>query len=244
MAGRRVTKRANYKDGDFILLHREPMGAGVPKIVDGTKLFGMTVRDFLSDIPYDPVTDTDCPNSGIENTLLRPVMYDAGAPPLADVDRIVTVTDMIVGAYVIAAAIPLGGGAMNVTVSLTDAGASDTPGTVDIVGTDIDDQVLLETITPVVNDIVQGTRAFKTVVSVTGVGWIISEGNDQITVGFGDLIGLPDLLPQNTVLFGIFNDVREAVAAVTFSLTVLALNTADMTSATNGSDVQVCYLVW
>ena len=246
MAGRRVTKRANYKDGDFIHLHREPMGAGVPKIVDGTKLFGMTVKDFLSDIPHDPVTDTDCPNSGIENTLLRPVMYDAGSPPTATADRIVTVTDMIVGAYVVANAIPVGGGAMNVTVTTAVTGGIDTMGTVDIVGTDLDDQVLLETIIPATDATVQGLRAFKTIVSVTGVGWAVDAGTDydHITVGFGSLIGLPDLLPQNTVLFGIFNDVREVVATVTFSTTVLALNTAIMTSGLDGSDVQVCYLVW
>ena len=244
MAGRRVTKRANYKDGDFILLHREPMGAGVPKIVDGTKLFGMTVKDFLSDIPHDPVTDTDCPNSGIENTLLRPVMYDAGSPPTADVNRVVVSEDMLVGAYTIANATPVGGGAMNLTVTHADDGNVDTLGTIDIVGTDIDDQVLLETITPLDSATAQGTRAFKTVTSVTGVGWVIDTVADTLEVGFGDLIGLPDLLPQNTVLFGIFNDVREAVAAVTFSTTVLALNTADMTSATDGSEVQICYLVW
>ena len=243
MAGRRVTKRANYKDGDFILLHREPMGAGVPKIVDGTKLFGMTVKDFLSDIPTNPVTDTDCPNSGVENTLLRPVMYDAGAPPLADVDRIVTVTDMIVGAYVIANASPVGGGAMNVTFTMADADGSDTVGTVLVTGTDLDDQVLTETIIPTQNGITQGTRAFKTVVSAVGAGWVTNGGADQVTMGFGDLIGLPDLLVNNTVLFAVFNAVREVAAAVTFSTTVLALNTVDLTSATNGSAVSIYYLV-
>ena len=206
----------------------------------------MTVRDFLSDIPNDPVTDTDCTTSGIENTGCRPVMYDPGAPPTATVDRIVTVTDMIVGAYVVANAIPLGGGAMNVTVTTAVAGGIDTMGTIDIVGTDLDDQVLLETIIPATDATVQGLRAFKTVVSVTGVGWIVDGGvdYDQITVGFGSLIGLPDLLPNNLVLFGVFNDVREAVATVTFSETVLALNTATMTSALDGSDVEIVYLVW
>ncbi len=243
MAGARKTKRANFKDGDFIFLHREPQGLGVPKVVDGRKQFAMTVRDFLSDIPYDPVTDTDCPNSGIENTLLRPVMYDAGSPPTLDVDRIVTVTDMIVGAYTIAEASPVGGGAMNVTVTVTEDTEPDTLGTIDIVGTDIDDQVLLETITPVAGATIQGTQAFKTVVSVTGVDWITGGNADNITVGFGDLIGLPDYCVNNTVLFAVFNAVREAAAAVTFSTTVLALNTVDLTSATNGSAVTIYYLV-
>ena len=243
MAGARKTKRTTYKDSDFIFLHREPQGLGVPKVVDGRKQFAMTVRDFLSDIPYDPVTDTDCPNSGIENTLLRPVMYDAGSPPTLDVDRIVTVTDMIVGAYTIANASPVGGGAMNVTVTVTQDIEDDTEGTLDIVGTDIDDQVLTETLTPLIGSTVQGTRAFKTVTSATGVGWVTGGTADDITVGFGDLIGLPDYCVNNTVLFAVFNAVREAAAAVTFSTTVLALNTVDLTSATDGSAVSIYYLV-
>jgi len=244
MAGSKKIKRANYKDSDFILLHREPGGLGQPHVIDGRKLFGMTVRDFLSDIPYDPVTDTDCPNSGIENTLLRPVMYDAGSPAALDVNRIVTSTNMIVGAYTVAAGTPLDGGTRNVTITVVVDTGADTQGTVLITGTDIDDQVLTETITPVGDSTVQGTRAFKTVVSAVGAGWILVGGNDTIEIGFGDVIGLPDLLPNNTVLFGIFNDVREVVAAVTFSTTVLGANTIDMTSATDGSSVQVCYLVW
>ena len=244
MAGRKVTKVTNFEDGDWILLHRESGGYGSPRVVDGSKQLGMTVKDFLSDIALNPVTDTDCPNSGVENTLLRPVMYNAGSPVAADADRIVTVTDMIVGAYVIANASAAGGVALNVTVTHADGGATDTLGTIDIVGTDIDDQVLLETITPGANATVQGTRAFKTVVSATGVGWISDGTDDDITIGFGELIGLPDLLINNTVLFAVFNAIREATApTVTFSTTVLALNTVDLSTALNGSAVQIYYLV-
>ena len=243
MAGRRVTMRTSFKDTDFIFLHREPFGSGYPKVVDGTKLFAMKPRDFFAEMVAAPYTDTDCPNSGVQNTLLRPVMYDAGSPPTADVDRIVTVTDMIVGAYVIANASPVGGGAMNVTFTMADADGSDTVGTVLVTGTDLDDQVLTETIIPTQNGITQGTRAFKTVVSAVGAGWVTNGGADQVTMGFGDLIGLPDLLVNNTVLFAVFNAVREVAAAVTFSTTVLALNTVDLTSATNGSAVSIYYLV-
>ena len=245
MAGARKTKRANFKDSDFIFLHREPQGLGVPKVVDGRKQYAMTVRDFLSDIPYDPVTDTDCPNSGVENTLLRPVMYDAGSPATLDVDRIVIETDMIVGAYDIAAATPLDGGTRNVTVTHAEDTEPDVAlGTIDIVGTDIDDQVLLETITPGADATVQGTMAFKTVTSVTGVDWITGGTSDNISVGFGDIIGLPDLLPCNTVLFVMFNAIREAVApTVTNSIAILAENTIDLNSATDGSAVQIYYLV-
>ena len=244
MSGAKILKRENLKDSDWIFLHREPSGLGVPKRVDGiAKRYAMKAKDFFSDILSYPVSDTDCPNSGIENTLMRPVMYDAGSPPTADVDRIVTTTVMIVGAYTIANASPVGGGAMNVTCTVTQDTEDDTEGTLDIVGTDLDDQVLTETLTPLIGSTIQGTRAFKTVTSVTGVGWITGGADDTITVGFGDLIGLPDLCVNNTVLFAVFNAVREAAAAVTFSTTVLGLNTVDLTSATDGSAVQIYYLV-
>jgi len=244
MAGISVDKKDNFKDNDWLILHREPGGLGTPHFEDGVeKRYGMKVRDFLSDIPLDPVTDTDCPSSGVENTLMRPVMYDAGSPPALDVDRVVTVTDMIVGAYVIDEATPLGGGAMNVTITTAVADGIDTMGTVLITGTDLDDQVLTDTIIPATDATVQGTRAFKTVVSAVGAGWSTNGGADQITIGFGDLIGLPDLCVNNTVLFAVFNAVREVAVAVTFSTTVLGLNTVDLTSATDGSAVQIYYLV-
>jgi len=245
MSGRKVTKRANFKDNDFIFLHREPQGLAYPKAVDGSKQFAMTVRDFFSDVLTGPVTDTDAENAGVENLLMRPVGYRFAAPALADVDWFVTVTDMIVGAYTVANAAPTGGGARNVTVTHADAVGTDTLGTIDIVGTDIDDQVLLETITPVANTTVQGTMAFKTVVSVTGVGWVVEAGvnYDQIEVGFGDLIGLPDYLLHDTVLFATLTNVREAVhPTVTSSTTVLALNTVDLNSALDGTAVVIYYL--
>ena len=245
MAGTKVRKLTTHRDSDFIFLHREPKGLAIPHDIGGTtKRYSMTVKDFLSDIPSNPVSDTDCPNSGVENILLRPVIYNAGSPAILDVDRIVVSEDMLVGAYTIAATTPAGGGARNVTVTHADDGNVDTLGTIDIVGTDIDDQVLLETITPLDSATAQGVGAFKTVTSVTGVDWIINTVADTLEVGFGDLIGLPDLLPHNTVLFVIFNAIREAVApTVANSTTVLAENTVDLNSALDGSVVWIYYLV-
>ena len=244
MAGYRKVKRTTFKHNDWLLVHREPGGLGAPHVIDGRKLYGITVRDFLSDIPHNPVSDTDCPNSGIENTLLRPVMYDAGSPPTAEVDRIVASVVMFVGDYTIANASAAGGVALNVTVTNATLGAFDTPGTIVITGTDIDDQVITETVIPATNATVATARAFKTVTGVEGVGWISDGTDDTIEVGFGELIGLPDLLINNTVLFAVFNAIREATApTVTFSTTVLALNTVDLNSALDGSAVQIYYLV-
>jgi len=232
-------------DTDWVILHREPGGLGTPHLEDGAeKRYGMTTKDFFSDILASPVTDTDCPNSGVENILLRPVAYEAGQPVVADVNWVTTSTNMIVGAYTIAHASAAGGVALNVTITVAVDTGADTMGTVLITGTDIDDQVLTETITPVGDSTVQGTRAFKTVVSAVGAGWIIAGGNDTIEIGFGELIGIPDYMVHDRVLFASFNNVREGThPTVTSSTTVLALNTVDLNSGLNGSVVVIYYLV-
>ena len=245
MAGETVLKRSDMKDGDWIFLHREPGGLGVPHVEGGSKKFAMTARDFQSVVLTSPVSDTDAANAGVENLLMRPVGFRALQPVVGDVNRIVVSTDMIVGAYTIDEASAAGGIALNVTVTHATVVGGDTLGTIDIVGTDIDDQVLLETITPGADATVQGVRAFKTVTSVTGVDWVISGVGDEdtIEVGYGELIGLPDYLLHDTVLFALFNNVREGThPTVTSSTTVLALNTVDLNTGLNGSVVVIYYL--
>ena len=245
MAGEKILKRSDMKDGDWLFLHREPSGLGWPHVEGGSKRFAMTARDFHSVVLSSPVSDTDAANAGVENLLMRPVGFRAGQPVVADVNWVVTSTNMIVGAYTVANASPAGGIALNVTVTHATVVGGDTLGTIDIVGTDIDDQVLLETITPGADATVQGVRAFKTVTSVTGVGWIIeAPGNeDTIEIGTGELIGLPDYLLHDTVLFVLFNNVREGThPTVTSSTTVLALNTVDLNSGLDGSVVVIYYL--
>jgi hypothetical protein len=245
MAGIRVLKRGNMKDNDWIFLHREPSGLGVPHVIDGRKQFAMTARDFFSDVLTSPVSDTDAANAGVENLLMRPVGYRAGQPVVADVNRIVISTDMIVGDYTIDEASAAGGVALNVTVTNVVVDAADTMGTIDIVGTDIDDQVITESITPAADATVQGTQAFKTVDHVTGVGWVIDsvDDEDQIEVGFGELIGLPDMLLHDTVLFVLFNNVREGThPTVATESTILSENTVDLNSGLDGSVVVIYYL--
>lgn len=100
----------------------------------------------------------------------------------ADVDKIVTSTNMKVGAYTVAAQ---PSAPSLITVTATASGTADTPGTITVVGTDVYDRILTEVIIPVAGSTVSGTRYFKTVTSVTGAGWVIDagSGNDTITVG-------------------------------------------------------------
>jgi len=93
---------------------------------------------------------------------------------------------------------------------------------------------------------VSSLRCFKTVTSITGAGWArdgIAGTEDHIIIGFGDLIGLPSKLTYNTVIAAYLNGVREGTApVVTMSATVRSLNTVDLSSALNGTVVDIIYL--
>lgn len=170
----------------------------------------------------------------------RVIPFSLGSPAAADTNYIVESADMKVGAYTLAhASLDV---ARNVTVSHTAVGAADTLGTIEVVGTDINGSAITETITPSNGTIVQGTKAFKTITSVTGAGWVINEGNDTIIVGFGDVLGLPVCLSRDTVLNAYLNGVREATRpTVTVSATAPESNTVDLDSACDGNAVIIDY---
>lgn len=120
------------------------------------------------------------------------VYYTLGAPIAADTDYIVASADMKVGSYTIAHQpdVP-----RVVTCTRTAGGTADTPGTITVTGTNAHGDVITDILTPGDNGVlVTGTKAFKTVTSVVGAGWVIdgTEGTkDTIIVGVGAAIGLP-----------------------------------------------------
>jgi hypothetical protein len=180
---------------------------------------------------------TDVP--GLTNWMGAGVMFTPGSPLVADVDRYFASAAMHLGAYAVLAQPDV---ARNVTLTRTAVDAADTPGTIVVVGTDIAGNAITETLTPGATGVqVVGTRAFKTITSITGVGWVIGGGADTIVIGMGDRIGLPDMLTDTTqVLAASLNNVREATfPAVTVSATDLSLNTVDLDSAMAGTPVKV-----
>lgn len=197
--------------------------------------------------PFDPnrVGPSQQSDAGVLIDRCHPAHYRIAAAAAAVANRYVTSTNMKVGAYTVANATPGDGAAHVVTATRTTVGAADTPGTLAITGTDLSGAVITETINVGANGVVvPTTRAFASVTSVVGAGWVIGEGNDTIVVGFGDALGLPDLLAHNTVMMAALNNVREAVApTVTVSATVLSLNTVDLDSALAGTAVDVYYVV-
>lgn len=160
-------------------------------------------------------------------------LYNLGAPALADDDLIVTTTNMKVGEYPVAAQpeIP-----RNITVSVTAGDTADTMGTITITGTNYNDEVITEEIIPVAGNTVAGTKAFKTVTTVVGAGWVIdgAEGtNDTIVVGTGNELGLPLVLDSATeVMLGILGTTITATNPAVVTPATLEGTTIDMSAGT------------
>lgn len=106
------------------------------------------------------------------------------ATTAAVTNRYVVSTNMIVGAYTLAATTPVWQGGALVTITHTQVGGvTDTLGTITVVGVDIAGNVRTESITPLNGTVATGLIPFRTITSITGVGWVINTGNDTIVAG-------------------------------------------------------------
>ena len=109
---------------------------------------------------------------------------NTAATTAAVANRYVTSANMKVGAYTLANTTPAWSGAALVSVTHTEVGGGvDTLGTIVIVGVDLAGQTRTEAIVPVNGTVAYGLIPFRTITSVTGVGWVIGTGNDTIVVG-------------------------------------------------------------
>ena len=172
-------------------------------------------------------------------------LYNLGAPALADDDLIVTSTNMKVGSYTVAAQpeVP-----RNITVTATAGATADTLGTITITGTNYEDEVISEVITPVAGSAIAGTKAFKTVTTVVGAGWVIDavEGtNDTIKVGTGNELGLPLVLDSTTeIIMGVLGVTITATNPTVANPATLEGTTIDMSAGTyNGTKEALVFVV-
>lgn len=115
---------------------------------------------------------------------------------------------------------------------------------VKVTGTNYADEVITEDLPAFTDDTagtVVGAKAFKTVTKVEIPA--MDGAGVTVTIGFGDILGLPFKLAHNTVLFAFLDNTKEGTApTVTVSATDLSSNTIDLNSALNGKVVDV-YLV-
>lgn len=132
----------------------------------------------------------------------------------------------------------------NITATAGGTGADIKAIQVTINGKDYAGNVISETLPAFTVDTpgtVQGNKAFKTITSIVIPA---HDGNGATTaIGFGEKLGLPDKLDNNTILQAALGGTKEATApTVTVSASSLANNTVDLNSALNGSQVDVWYM--
>ena len=175
--------------------------------------------------------------------------FNLGSPDVEDADAIVVTADMKVGTYTLtsdpAAYTP--DVPRNVSVTHTSNDATDTLGTITFVGTNIDDEVISEVITPSADTVVYGVKAFKTVTSVTGADWIIDGTGavaDSVICGIGEEIGLPVSLDSaSSVMLGVLGTAIVATNGAVGTPATVEETTVDMSAGTYDGTKEIVLFV-
>jgi hypothetical protein len=105
------------------------------------------------------------------------------ATTVAVTNRFVTSTNMSLTPYTIANASPAWQGGTFVTVTHTTVAGTDTLGTMTLVGTGLDGASQSETITPVADSTATSTKVYRTVTSLTSLGWSAVSTPDTFVCG-------------------------------------------------------------
>ena len=122
-------------------------------------------------------------------------------------------------------------------------GSADVTGDVVINGTNINDDAISETLALNGTTEVEGNLAFKTITSIE-LPVQATENTDTVQVGTANKLGLPYNLSLNTVLKAYRNSGLEASApTVTVDADDLEKNTIELSSALNGTNVDVIIIV-
>ena len=170
------------------------------------------MRDAFKHFSIDRITGLIKVDQYITKTYFK--TFAPAAPIVSDVNLYVTSTNMALTTYTIATPSPSDALCRNVCVAVsTVGGVADTMGTVLVTGTDYNDEVITETITPVSGARVEGKKAFKTVTAAISSGWVRDGAGgteDTIEIGCGSNIGMPEIVESKDILFTVWNQVSSA----------------------------------
>lgn len=176
----------------------------------------------------------------LNSTVEAPVMLiNLGAPDTADTDGVCTSEDLS-GASA-GDSVPIDGAAASDgvatldvprNVTLTNSTNDESDKTFTVTGTDAYGNAVVEEIAGPNNDTSSGKKAFKTVTSVTVSAATIG----AVSVGFGDVLGLPVFLPGTG---NVLQELEDG-AAPTAGTLVAGVRTAGGATATDG-DVRGTY---
>lgn len=151
------------------------------------------------------------------------------------------------------AAVTLGAEAQTVTTAITNptvprniiikGNAAGIAGDVVITGTNYAGATITETIALNGATAALGAKAFKTVTSIL-LPAKTAESGDTVSLGTGEVLGLPYLLTHNTVLATYKDNTLEATAAtVAVSATAIESNTIDLANALNSKVIDIYLIV-
>jgi len=132
-------------------------------------------------------------------------ILNLGSPVTADADGILkdaSATDSA-QAYDSADFVTTFDGTLDVPRNLTATGTADSNHVVTVTGTDAFGQTVKEALTLSGTNVIAGKKAFKT---VTSVAVAIGAAGDTFDLGWGDVLGLPAYLPDNSYLVGEMED--------------------------------------
>lgn len=178
-------------DANLVMVAIDPRAVAFSDPLDLTESAGVSVPTPTADAHAATKEYVDEKTDGVSTLTV------IGAPALSDDDRFVASGAMKATAYTIANAASADGLARNILITHTAGDTADTLGDAVIVGTDVNDEALTETITVGAGTTTAGTKCFKTVTSITTPGWVIdaAEGTaDTIKFGTGNLVGLPEVI--------------------------------------------------
>ena len=106
------------------------------------------------------------------------------ATTAAVTNRFVVSTNMSLTTYTIAnGGLPVWQGGCQVTVTHTTVAGTDTLGTMNLVGVGLDGQVQTEVITPIADSVATSVKVYRSVTSLTSVGWVAVSTPDTIVAG-------------------------------------------------------------
>lgn len=131
------------------------------------------------------------------------------------------------------------------TVTATSGGTAGDIGAIQVIveGTNINDEVISETL-PIFTansaTTVESTKAFKTITEITIPA---HDGLGATTeIGYGEKLGMPDILTRNTVIAAYLGGTKEGTApTVTVDADEVEKNLVDLNSSLNGTEVIVDY---
>lgn len=198
--------------------------------------------------PYNPalsqVIQSDVEDNNPDRGFIAHLQFSAAQAVVADADGVMAALTDDGAEAVVTTGLTNPPCARNITATAGGTAGDIKAIQVVVVGTNINDEVITETLPAFTENtagIVTGSKAFKTVTSVTIPA---HDGTGATTaIGFGDKLGLPYKRAHIPCLGSFLNNVLEATAAtIAASATAFESNTIDLNSALNGTVVDT-YLV-